>query len=244
MEYKTVPLEIKADGDTGIVEGHYSVFGNKDDGGDISHQGSFTKTIQERGGRVMVFRFHDWRSPIGPAGGGFNDGAGNVLKEDGQGLFARYKLSLESIWGKDTWALIKDQVVKEGSYGYEAVKFDFGEKGVRNLREQKLFEISPVPLGMNPLTGIQAAKGGNNPLALELLAASLEAIRDGKLLASAEKQQTGRLIGALEGALESLRAAAEPDKGQRELALHSTLLANRLRAAELALVRIKYSHGR
>jgi hypothetical protein len=64
----------------------------------------------------------------------------------------------------------------EASFGYEPTKFDFTEptdqgqlgaedamgptgKGmIRNLREVKLYEISPVPLGMNALTQIRAVK--------------------------------------------------------------------------------------
>lgn len=241
MEYKTVPLEIKAVGDGGIVEGHYSIFGNVDDGGDISHPGSFTKTIQERGRRVKVFRFHDWSIPVGPAGGGFNvASSGNVLQEDSTGLFARYKISLDSFWGKDTWVLIKDQVVAEGSYGYEAIKYDHGDGGVRNLREQKLYEISPVPLGMNPLTTLNAVKSGlMSPVAAyDALIAICHEIKAGRVLSSANTEKVRNAQSALEAALEALNellSAAEPQEPK-----HSTLAyLTRLRAAELALARFQ-----
>jgi len=243
MEYKTVPLEIKAVGDDGVVEGHYSIFGNVDDGQDISHPGSFNKTIQERGGRVKVFRFHDWSIPIGPAGGGFNGGNGNVLKEDGTGLFARYKISLESFWGKDTWVLIKDQIVSEGSYGYEAVKTDWGEDGVRHLREQKLFEVSPVPLGMNPLTTINAVKAGamKPHAAFEAFLAITEEIKAGRVLSSANVRRVREALAAVESltdVLNDLLAAAEPSDPDTGKA-YSALLNRRLRAAELALARFE-----
>lgn len=238
LEYKTTPLEIKAVGDDGVVEGHYSIFGNRDDGGDISWHGSFAKTLQERSRRVMVMRFHDWTIPIGPAGGGFNaESSGNILREDSMGLFARYKISLESFWGKDTYALIKDQVVREGSYGYEAIKFDFADDGTRNLREQKLYEISPVPIGMNPLTTISAVKSGfmKPEAAVDALVAICDEIKAGRVLSSANAEKVRNALSALEGAVEALNLlleAADPDAGKAD---QSALLERRLRAAGLAL---------
>jgi HK97 family phage prohead protease len=153
IEFKAVPIEFKATGDAGQYEGHFSIFGNIDDGGDIIHPGAFEKTIQERGKRVKVFYMHDWTKLIGPAP--------DVLQEDSIGLYAAGRLTLDSFWGKETWALMKDGALNEGSIGYEAVKFDFEDHGgmmVRNLRENRLYEISPVPLGMNALTQIRAVK--------------------------------------------------------------------------------------
>ena len=138
LEYKSAPLEIKADGDAGVVEGLFSIFGNVDDGGDITHKGAFSKTISERGNRVKVFFMHIWDRLIAPPP--------EILKETEAGLFAKMTLVLDSFWGKEAWTLIKAGAMTEGSFGFEPVKFDYGEDGVRNLREVKLFEISPVPL--------------------------------------------------------------------------------------------------
>lgn len=154
LEYKVAPTEFKATGDAGQYEGHFAVFGNLDDGRDVSHPGMFLKTIAERGPRVKVFYAHDWMKLIGPAP--------EVLAEDSMGLMAKGRLTLDSFWGKEAWALMKDGALNEGSFGYEAVKFDYeslpGDIMVRNLREVKLYEISPVPLGMNALTQIRAVK--------------------------------------------------------------------------------------
>jgi len=88
--------------------------------------------------------------------------APDMLTEDSMGLLAKGRLTLDSFWGKEAWALMKDGALNEGSFGYEAVKFDFetlpNNIMVRNLREVKLYEISPVPLGMNALTQIRAVK--------------------------------------------------------------------------------------
>lgn len=153
MEYKSTAVEFKATGDEGQYEGHFSVFGNVDEGGDVVHPGAFAKTIAESGKRVKVFYAHDWLKLIGPPPA--------TLQEDSLGLFAAGRLTLGSFWGREAWALMKDGALTEGSFGYEAVKFDFDdrhERNIRNLREVRLIEISPVPLGMNALTELRAVK--------------------------------------------------------------------------------------
>lgn len=159
MEYKIFGAEFKAQGDKGEYEGYFSIFGNVDDGGDVVHPGAFAKTIQERGRRIKVFYAHDWSKLIGPPP--------EVLREDTRGLYAKGRLTLESFWGREAWALMKDGALTEGSIGYETVagKIEVDENGVRHLREVKLYEISPVPLGMNALTELRAVKGVQGALA-------------------------------------------------------------------------------
>jgi len=148
MQYKAYPVEFKA-GDKGIYEGYFSIFGNQDDGGDVMMAGAFAKTIAERAARIKVLFGHDWSKLIGPP---------PELQEDSKGLYAKGRLTLGSFWGKEAWELMKDGALKEGSIGYEAVTSDWDQRGVRFLKEVKLYEISPVPLGMNPLTEVQAVK--------------------------------------------------------------------------------------
>jgi len=150
QEFKSSPTEFKSEGDQGEFEGHFSIFGNVDDAGDISHPGMFIKTIRERGRRVKLFYAHDWNKLIGPPP--------KTLQEDTVGLFAAARLTLDSLWGKEAWVLMKDGALTEGSFGYSAVKYDYDENAVRHLREVKLFELSPVPLGANPLTELRAIK--------------------------------------------------------------------------------------
>ncbi len=159
MEYKATAAAFKALGDKGEYEGHFAIFGNVDDGGDVVHPGAFAKTITERARRIKVFYAHDWQKLIGPPP--------EVLHEDATGLYAKGRLTLDSFWGREAWALMRDGALTEGSIGYEPIKWDYEEiqrEGsvlpIRHLREVKLFEISPVPLGMNPLTQIQAVKLG------------------------------------------------------------------------------------
>lgn len=150
LEYKATPSEFKAEGDKGEYEGHFSVFGNVDDGGDIAERGMFTKTLEERGDRVKVFYAHDWGKLIGPTP--------RTIEEDAHGLFAAGRLTLGSFWGGEVWALMKDNALNEGSFGFRTIKSDYDEGGLRHLHEVELYEISPVPLGMNAATSVQAIK--------------------------------------------------------------------------------------
>jgi len=229
MEYKATPLEIKAEGDQGVVSGHYSIFGNVDEGEDRMHPGAFAKTIQERGNRVKVFFMHLWDRLIAPPP--------DILKEDSAGLFAQFKLVLDSFWGREAWTLIKAGALAEGSIGYEPVKFDFDDKGVRNLREVKLFEISPVPLGMNPATAIRAIKAGALPdnQHLGVITGILEEIKAGRMLVTADPADLRNVkdaFDALSGAINDKLVAAEP------VIDHSALLAARFRMADLAVRRL------
>lgn len=233
MEYKSFASEFKAL-DEGVYEGHFAVFGNVDEGRDVIHQGAFTKTLQERAGRVKVFYAHDWDKLLGPPP--------DTLLEDEVGLLARGRLTLDSFWGREVWALMRDGALTEGSIGYQAIKYDFEDQGdgsdwpVRHLREVKLFEISPVPLGMNPLTSVRAVKtavaqGALPPgQTLAVLEALAEELKGGRLLVTADRAQVQAVQAAVQAAGEALTAhlvKTQPvDVG---------VLARRLRVAELAL---------
>lgn len=253
MEYKTTPVEFKADGDKGEYDGHFAVFNNVDDGGDVAHPGMFLKTIQERANRVKVFYMHEWDKLLGPAP--------DVLEEDAIGLHAKGRLTLDSWWaGQVVWPLMKDGALSEGSFGYETVKADWGNNAdggtntVRHLREVKLYEISPVPLGMNPLTQLRAVKAfltgkpaaevvgetlgkQGEAVAVETYFETLEAIASelkvGRVLSAANVEKARSALSALQAALESLQqliSAAEPEPDK----LHSAL-RQRVRAARAAL---------
>lgn len=156
MEYKTCGAEFKAIGGDGRYQGYFSIFGNVDDGGDVIPTGAFTKTLQERAqpgrSRIKVFMGHDWSKLIGPPP--------DKLIEDSKGLYAEGRLTLKSFWGNEAYQLMADGALTEGSIGYESIPnaTTYRNDGARVLREVRLYEISPVPLGMNPLTEVQAVK--------------------------------------------------------------------------------------
>lgn len=253
MLYKSVPLEIKASAkDEGVYEGYFSIFGNVDDGGDIIMPGAFQKTIQERGKRVKVLYSHDWDKLIGPAP--------DVLQEDEKGLFASGRLSISkggsrgSFWADEAWALMKDDALNEGSFAFQTLpgRSEWNDSyTVRTLYEVKLYEISPVPLGMNPLTEVSAVKAlwlpyGDSTRAaatyLQILESMASELKAGRVLSSANLDkvkavhgQLGELMGMLK---EHIDAAAPEDDGKSAhhpapLNLQALALQTRLRLANV-----------
>ena len=249
MQYKATDAEFKADGDEGIFEGHFSIFGNVDEGGDIVEPGAFEKTIAENGHRVKTFFAHDWMKLI----------AGPLIQllEDRKGLFAKGKLILESLWGKEAWVLMKAGALTEGSFGYRVIEDEVTalENGgsVRRLKELKLLEISPVPLGMNPQTSVAAVKQllqqglpldqlqqtGLDPL--DLLAKNLDSmamlIEQRDLLITADpikaKEAAGRLKSLSDGLLSVLAVGPVGNTDHATLKLKA-------RSAELKLKEIEH----
>lgn len=224
LKYLTTGAEFKAEGDEGIYKGHFSIFGNVDDGGDVIHAGAFAQSLEERRARIRVFYAHDWSKLIGPPP--------NVIVEDEAGLFAEGRLTLNSFWGREAWELMKDGALTEGSIGYrpdrDAIEYD--DDGVRHLYKVMLYEISPVPLGMNPLTDLRAVKAlGVETAQIEALTKSIDA-----LMALVAELKAGR---ALATANEHERQTAAADvEGVIDAAKHDpATLERRVRAAALSL---------
>jgi phage head maturation protease len=173
LEYKVVPSFIKSiEGRT--VTGIFAVHGNIDAYNDVSYNGSFTKTMQERGpmgaGKIMHLWNHNMDMFAGPPVAvvkslrevGRDELPPEVLKmaptaTGGAEVVREY---LDTPRGNEVLAAIKAGAVTEMSYAYDAVKFDFSERDgtqVRNLYEEKLYETSDVLWGANEAT--LASKG-------------------------------------------------------------------------------------
>lgn len=226
MEYKSVKLNMKAEGDQGIYEGYFAVFDNIDDGLDVIHPGAFAKTLEERASRIKVFYAHDWDKLIGPPP--------DILKEDETGLYARGHLTLGTFWGNEAWALMKDGALTEGSIGYRVKDYKYSDNGIRHLYDLDLYEISPVPLGMNPLTELSAVKAALGRFEaqdtttslveqVKQLTAMVEELKSGRMMATASEAQREEVADGVEGVVDALL------EGKRGL------LARRLRVVELAL---------
>lgn len=156
MEHKTVAFELASvDFEGRTFEGHAAVFGNIDQGGDIVHQGAFTKTLAERGGKVKLLWQHNPHEPIGRP---------LEMREDATGLFVKAIIS-DTARGRDALALLRDGAIGEMSIGYDALDKDYSqdktggeERTVRNLRTIKLWEISLVSFPMNEAARVTALK--------------------------------------------------------------------------------------
>ena len=170
-ERKSFPFELKeedgVDTEERMIKGYFAVMGNYD-GLDIIDKGAFKKTLKEQGDRVKSFWIHDFYEPIGKP---------LVLKEVSKGrlppklleraedatagLYAEIKIS-RTRRGDEALVLAKDGVLDEGSIGFDTIKDDWVEddKGVeiRHIKELRLYDVSPVPMAMNPAAIITEVK--------------------------------------------------------------------------------------
>jgi hypothetical protein len=180
QEYKTAPAYlVKADEAQGVVEHIITIFGVLDSGGDISHPGSFTKTLGERGQKVRVLDMHRTDSVLRIVGKplkmrevGRAELPARVLAEHPEttgGLWAMTQFFMDTPEGKGAFVRAREDAV-DWSYGYDALDFDYSEeeKGedkvrVRNLRTVRLWEYGPVLWGMVPGTTTVSAKGEDGP---------------------------------------------------------------------------------
>lgn len=180
-QVKVSPIFVtKIDRAQGIVEAVVNVFGIIDLGGDIVHNGAFAKTINERGNKVKVLDHHNtWstRDVIGKpleireiSRDALPQQVKNEFPDATGGLFTRTQFAInETEPAKEVFNLVAGGFVNEYSIGYEAMEFDFdtvkqdGEEiPIRNLREIRLWEYSPVIWGMNQATyteGVKARSG-------------------------------------------------------------------------------------
>lgn len=150
MKFLGIPIELKAFGDSGSFEGYASIFGNVDLGGDVIERGAFKEIVKGKNGMVKILNQHNTRDPIGVA----------EVKQDDKGLSFQGQLILESASARSAYALMKGGVLDGMSIGYDVLPggAKILDSGIRQLKELKLWEISPVTFGMNPLAGIDSVK--------------------------------------------------------------------------------------
>lgn len=155
MKFLNLPLdfEMKAFGDAGTFEGYAAIFGNVDLGGDVIERGAFKEIVKGKNGMVKVLNQHRSMDPIGLA----------EVKQDDKGLSFKGQLVLEAPSARSMYALMKGGVVDGMSIGYDVMEGGgkILESGIRQLTGLKLWEISPVTFGMNPLAGIDGVKAAN-----------------------------------------------------------------------------------
>ena len=138
------------DSDTkkGIVSGYFAMFGNKDLDGDIIEQGSFTKTIQERGPKgkqlIKYLLDHDKKKSVALI---------TELEEDSRGLKYVAKIGTHFA-GQDFQKMIESGLINQHSIGFITIKEMFDEQSKANrIKEIALLEGSAVQfLGANPET--------------------------------------------------------------------------------------------
>ena len=148
MELKSIATEFKLTAKREI-EGHAAVFGNKDSYGDVIQPGAFARTLTNDRGRMKVLWQHDPSNPLGKP---------LEMREDEKGLFVKARIA-DTVQGRDALALFDAEVIDELSIGYDSIVEEYdNEKGVRYLREIKLWEFSPVTWAANELAKITSVK--------------------------------------------------------------------------------------
>jgi hypothetical protein len=150
MKYLNTPAEYKAAGDSGSFSGYASIFGNIDLGGDIVERGAFKEVVTNGDGMVTALWQHDSRAPIGLA----------KVRQDDRGLAFEGQLVLEDPMARKALAHMKAGSVRGMSIGFDILPggAEIMESGVRLLKSLKLWEVSVVTWGMNPLAGVTSAK--------------------------------------------------------------------------------------
>ncbi|HMO86807.1 MAG TPA: HK97 family phage prohead protease [Lacipirellulaceae bacterium] len=171
------------------VYGIFSVYGVIDSYGDIVMPGAFSKTLRERGDKIVHLWQHDMWSPPTAAIDELVDLTREQLPTEilrdypeatgGMGVKRTY---LTTPRGDEVLTNITSSVPLEMSFAFRSIKYDFGEvdeRPVRYLRELALFETSDVLWGANPAT---IASSGKSGLPLDMLELHLQQAleRDGE----------------------------------------------------------------
>lgn len=136
-EFGAVPIEIKAVGADGTIEGYASIFNEIDQSRDIALPGAYLDSLKVRGAaRVKMLFQHDQSEPIG---------VWDHIAEDSKGLEAKGRILIETQRGKDVHTLVKAKALDGLSIGYRTKKsrFDTAKKA-RLLEQVDLWEISLV----------------------------------------------------------------------------------------------------
>ncbi|HTF69828.1 MAG TPA: HK97 family phage prohead protease [Edaphobacter sp.] len=144
---KQMSVQIKALSDDGSFEGLLAVYNNVDLGQDLIEPGAFKKTIAEKGNTIPLLWQHDPDFPIGSL----------TLLDGADALRVKGQLLLDIQQAKTAYSLIKANVIKGLSIGYDTVKAEV-ENGVRMLKELRLWEGSIVTFPMNEAAMITSVK--------------------------------------------------------------------------------------
>jgi hypothetical protein len=139
--------ECKDVSDSGEVEGLAAAYGNVDAGGDRILPGAFAESIKRKPSVPMLMD-HSTARPVG---------LWTDLRETDEGLYAKGKLSLGSMEGKSTHALVSDGALRGLSIGYKVGRVQ-RKGGVREIVNADLWEVSFVAFPMNELATVSAIK--------------------------------------------------------------------------------------
>ena len=136
-----------------VIEGYASLFGKRDQGGDVVQPGAYGASlarIAAKGGTVKMLWQHDPAQPIG---------IWDEVREDDKGLWVKGRILTEIGKGREAAALIAAGAIDGLSIGYRTVKARKDDRGQRLLSELELWEVSLVTFPMLPDARVEEAKG-------------------------------------------------------------------------------------
>ncbi len=147
-------FEIRATGDDGTVEGYGSVFGVRDTYADVIASGAFGASLaahKAAGTMPAMLWQHDSDEPCG---------VWDEMSEDGKGLKVKGRLAMETVKGREAYALLKMGALSGLSIGFVSKQWSYDrDTEVRTLTEIELWEVSLVTFPANGkarVTGVKA----------------------------------------------------------------------------------------
>ena len=152
MIHKHLPLQLKADTDTRIVEGYASTFGNIDSDGDIIAPGAFMDSIKLRKPKML------WQHRSDQPCGVWTD-----ANETPQGLYVRGQIA-DTQLGNDAHKLALLGAVDSMSIGFAIEKCTYDEKGIRTIHKADLWEVSLVTFPANNQAKITRVKSASDEI--------------------------------------------------------------------------------
>lgn len=252
-EYKALPVYITATDEVeGVVEAVVNVFGIIDLGDDRIWNGAYTKTLNERGNqvRVKVLDNHNTGSILNVIGKPLEIreiGRDELMRiapeviaqhpEATGGLFTRTQFQLSTPEGVGAFKRLAEGYVTEWSIAldalvtdYETVIFPDGKKKVvRNIRQIRLWEYSPVVFGMNQATVTTDVKNASE-VKQGALASKLEAnmrmgyaycVNDWLAYGIIDPETITLLDGAMNAAMMTFRQSIPDEIGMAEIEYYS-----------------------
>jgi len=150
-----IPLEVKALGDAGEIEGYGSIFGNVDSYGEMVMPGAFSPSLVEarrKGRSVKMLWQHNPDQPIG---------VWDDLAEDSKGLYVKGRLLIEdSAQAKEAYGLVKAGAMDGLSIGYRLLESEqhSDKPNVLTLTKVDLREVSLVTFAANERARVENVK--------------------------------------------------------------------------------------
>lgn len=149
-------LVVQADATGAVIEGYASLFGRRDQGGDVVMPGAYGASLAAMGAqgrRVKMLWQHDPREPIG---------IWDEVREDATGLWVKGRLLADVARAREAAALLQAGAIDGLSIGYRTKRAERDGKGQRLLAEVELWEVSLVTFPMLPEARV-AAKAEDDP---------------------------------------------------------------------------------